>query len=322
MMNNLVLIITVFLLAMVVSLVPQTSGAYINAEGRDFEHNGYLKVGGYDALTLKEAEDGETISFMIEPQVTPGKFDIYLFTSKQFTGYEAGERNPSALESWTKVYKVLDEVELTESNIILVVDNSNLTENGAEAMGQLNYTLTLKVTEEPFLKKNGLLIAGALFLVIVMVLALAIILKRHKEPDMPLASRGRSSSSHPTPPAPPGVARSSSSAPPSPPPPPSPESNAGRYGPPIVRGGLPNGAPPPPPPSPWSMKNHPNVGSAPPSPSSSPPPAPPPSGALSPTAERKKLITVKCPGCGIHIKHDPSQSTITCSGCGLSGSMG
>ena len=319
------LIILASVLISVVMDAPLASGAYITVEDSEFVHMGYLSAGGYDALTLNGVEEGQTLSFMVEPQVTTGKFDIYLFTSKQFSGYEAGQSVPSSIKSWIKAYKVLDKVELPENNIVLVVDNNNLTQDGADAMGQLNYTLTMKVTEEPFLKKNLMLIAGGLMLVIIMAVALVVIVRRDKEPSMPIGPSGISSSLSTTsshaPPTPPGLGGGTFSAPPPRPPSSTGRNNGPNYSP-TVRGGKPDANPPPPPPSTWSKKQGPGSELAhtqtPPA-----PPHPPSSSGGRPSAPMPdKRITVKCPGCGIHIKHDPSMETITCSSCGLAGSMG
>lgn len=317
-LGTLATLLMALLLAGLIGL-PSVSGAYMVLEGSEHEHRGYLVSGSYDAILLKGTQEGQILSLMVEPQVAQGKFDVYLFNLDQFNGYEEGQSAPKADKAWTKVYKVLDEVGLSDDDVMLVVDNNNQTANGASSMGRLNYTLTLKISDEPFLKKNGLLIAGGLSLVVILGLVLVILVRRDKEIDMPQGTGETPSASSPRPPAPPGVA-------PPPPPPPPPGKGQG----PVVRGGSQDETPPPPPPASWSKKRPRGSDDAPSKTSSArsapPPPVPPPPPSSSDDRPSSLppdgLITVKCPGCGVHIEHDPRENQITCSSCGLSGALG
>ena len=287
------------MLCLLVAWLPGAGADVVVVSEDSTRMDGRLEVGEYDVYVLPEGE-GKVLTYSVEPNVTYGEFDIYIFSQAQFQDYGLGVQSPGAQHSNLKVWRQEDRIEDFDKGWALVVDNTNTTSQGARATGTLAYSITLDIEAKPFWERYWWALLGMGLLLFAILLG-AVAWRRGA------ASAGTGpgpSATHRDPSAPePGVGPGT---PPSPPPPPPPSSGRTTA----------SGKPPPPPPPPDRGQPHQPSKAQPPPP---PPPPPPPASKDS----GKKPMLVECPGCGTRIEYDreASQGRITCTACGLSGKV-
>jgi len=285
--------------------LPVATAQDVEVTGDRNTYFGDLQNGEFDAYRLPSG-DGKVLTYIVEPNFTYTKFDIYIFDTRQYARYQAGDSLPGFQKTNQGVWRQEDQFEDFQEGWILVVDNTNITAKGASSSGTLNYEIEIEIESKPFYQRYWWALTGIGILALVIIIIGVIMMNRSSTTPASTPVHGHIGGSSSLPPP-------TTSIPPPPGPPAPPGPRAGFGGP---------GSMPPPPPPPVGMSKPPST------PYGSPSPSPPPPSPSSPppppaTGMAAKTLLVECPRCEARIEYDPvaSQGRITCDACGLSGKV-
>lgn len=312
---------------------PVTGTSQINIVTKDSKFTGQLEVGEYDAYVLPSG-DGRTLTYRVEPNLTFNAFDILVFNSKQYLDYLLTEADPGTEHANLEVWRQEDQIEDFKEGWVLVVDNTNITTDGARAQGALSYSIDLEFEDKSIFQRHRTILIGTGVLLALTLLALVILRHSSGNPDsvttLGASLPGSPGEAMPPPPPPPPTPSPTQAHGPGAPPPPPPDDPWRAPGKSAPSRGTP---PPPPPPPPLPSQRSPSSGTppgAPPSrgpdttlPPPPPPSHPPPPPSTSSQPRDRRMMLVECPGCSARIEYDPqaSHGRITCTSCGLSGKV-